>query len=456
MSKQPSENSSGSENQAAQDVAHNAGVGPLLRASRQRVGEDLGDVAAMLRIRFPYLEAIEEGRFADLPGQTYAVGFVRTYAEHLGLDGEEVVRRFKSELAVGNARANLHFPTPMVETSVPGGAIVFVGLVAAALAYGAWYLSTTEERFFSDLVEPLPARLAALVSDKEKLAEPATKEAKEDAPAPVMTTVEQKPESSPEPVKTEAQQTAEKPVQTEETREPGIRLDPAPKRVTAEQSGTMAPTPASETASSAASEPTASSAAPEPTTSSAASESTASSAASETAVSSAASEPTAPAQQQPAMSPPPPPPPPSAAAASETSISTPAETRTEITAQSEPETIVANTETEQPTREAEAAVAEQAVQIAEPASRITVRASANSWIEVRDDFSNTNLVSRLLREGDSYEVPNKIGLSLHTGNAGALEILVDGALVPTIGEAGAVQRGVELDPDALKAGTAAQ
>lgn len=134
----------------------------------------------------------------------------------------------------------------------------------------------------------------------------------------------------------------------------------------------------------------------------------------------------------------------------------PAETRTEITAQSVPETTVANTETEQATREAETAAPEQAVQIAEPASRITVRATANSWIEVRDDFSNTNLVSRLLSEGESYEVPNKIGLSLHTGNAGALEILVDGALVPAIGEAGAVQRGVELDPDSLKAGTAAQ
>ena len=413
MSKQPSENSSGSENQAAQDAAHNAGVGPLLRASRQRVGEDLGDVAAMLRIRFPYLEAIEEGRFADLPGQTYAVGFVRTYAEHLGLDGEEVIRRFKSELAVGNVRADLHFPTPMVETRVPGGAIVFVGLVAAVLAYGAWYLSTTEERFFSDLVEPLPERLAALISDKEKLAEPATKKAKEEAPAPVMTTVEQKPEPLPEPVETEAPQPAEKPAQAEEAQEPETRPGPAPKRVTAEQSGTTASAPASETTSSAAAETTASS---------------------------AAAEIAAPVPQQPATPPPPPPPPPSATVASETAISTPAETRAEITAQSVPET----------------AVPEQAVQIAEPASRITVRATANSWIEVRDDFSNTNLVSRLLSEGESYEVPNKIGLSLHTGNAGALEILVDGALVPAIGEAGAVQRGVELDPDALKAGTAAQ
>ena len=62
------------------------GVGALLRASRMRIGGDLRDVALMLRIRYPYLEAIEEGRFEDLPGQAYAVGFVRAYADHFALD----------------------------------------------------------------------------------------------------------------------------------------------------------------------------------------------------------------------------------------------------------------------------------------------------------------------------------------------------------------------------------
>ena len=58
------------------DSASDTGIGALLRASRMRIGEDLRDVAGMLRIRYPYLEAIEEGRFSDLPGQAYAVGFV--------------------------------------------------------------------------------------------------------------------------------------------------------------------------------------------------------------------------------------------------------------------------------------------------------------------------------------------------------------------------------------------
>ena len=87
-------------------------------------------------------------------------------------------------------------------------------------------------------------------------------------------------------------------------------------------------------------------------------------------------------------------------------------------------------------------------------SRIVVRATSNSWIEVRDDFSNSTLMTGLLAEGEEYRVPDQTGLSLHTGNAGGLEILVDGEAVPAIGGDGAVRRGVQLDPDLLKAGAA--
>jgi len=64
-------------------------------------------------------------------------------------------------------------------------------------------------------------------------------------------------------------------------------------------------------------------------------------------------------------------------------------------------------------------------------------------------------LTRLLRAGDSYRVPDQPGLVLLTGNAGALEILVDGEVVPDLGEAGKVRRNVTLDPDLLRQGAAA-
>jgi hypothetical protein len=89
-------------------------------------------------------------------------------------------------------------------------------------------------------------------------------------------------------------------------------------------------------------------------------------------------------------------------------------------------------------------------------SRILVIARKNSWIQVRDNITNGLVMTRLLRAGDSYRVPDRSGLVLLTGNAGALEILVDGMKVPDLGEAGKVRRNVVLDPDLLRQGTAAE
>jgi len=88
------------------------------------------------------------------------------------------------------------------------------------------------------------------------------------------------------------------------------------------------------------------------------------------------------------------------------------------------------------------------------ASEIVVRAKSDSWIQIRDGIARRLLVTRLLRAGDSYRVPDKPGLTLLTGNAGALEILVGGEAVAPIGGVGAVRRNVALDAESLRAGTA--
>src|SRR5262245_40091699 len=73
-------------------------VGDLLRAERQRRGWTLADAEIYLKIRRSMLEAIEQGRFALLPGRAYALAFARTYAEFLGLNAEDVVERCREEL----------------------------------------------------------------------------------------------------------------------------------------------------------------------------------------------------------------------------------------------------------------------------------------------------------------------------------------------------------------------
>jgi cytoskeleton protein RodZ len=85
--------------------------------------------------------------------------------------------------------------------------------------------------------------------------------------------------------------------------------------------------------------------------------------------------------------------------------------------------------------------------------RVTIRALADCWIQVRAS-DQTIVFSRVLKSGEVYTVPTRSGLSLRTGNAGALEIAVDGKTTPSIGSIGTLRRDVELDPMELEAGTA--
>ena len=64
-------------------------VGQDLRAARLRRGDEIAQVSRALKIRKDHLEALEEDRLEDLPGKTYAIGFVRSYACHLGLDSAQ-------------------------------------------------------------------------------------------------------------------------------------------------------------------------------------------------------------------------------------------------------------------------------------------------------------------------------------------------------------------------------
>jgi hypothetical protein len=72
-----------------------AELGAMMREMRENLGHELDAVARDLRIRLVYLEAIESGRLSDLPGNAYVSGFLRSYSDFLGLEGEEIVRRFK-------------------------------------------------------------------------------------------------------------------------------------------------------------------------------------------------------------------------------------------------------------------------------------------------------------------------------------------------------------------------
>jgi cytoskeleton protein RodZ len=74
-------------------------IGNSLREARLRQGFELPRVEADTKIRAKYLRALEEEHFEVLPGDTYVKGFLRTYAEYLGLDGQLYVDEYNSRFA---------------------------------------------------------------------------------------------------------------------------------------------------------------------------------------------------------------------------------------------------------------------------------------------------------------------------------------------------------------------
>ena len=74
-------------------------IGNSLREARLRQGLDLARVEDDTKIRAKYLQGLEDERFEVLPSETYVKGFLRTYAEYLGLDGQLYVDEYNSRFA---------------------------------------------------------------------------------------------------------------------------------------------------------------------------------------------------------------------------------------------------------------------------------------------------------------------------------------------------------------------
>ncbi len=79
------------------DVKKDENVGAYLKRIREKTRKSTVRVAKEICIRRVYLEAIEEGEYDKTPGIAYTIGFIRSYATHLGLDPDEMVNRFNQE-----------------------------------------------------------------------------------------------------------------------------------------------------------------------------------------------------------------------------------------------------------------------------------------------------------------------------------------------------------------------
>ncbi len=505
------------------DLKVHESIADTLRSARQEHGQELRTVAQVLRIRYAYLEAIENGDFDQLPGAAYAAGFLRTYAEFLGLDGQEIVEQYKREIHGVESTPDLVFPQPVGHNRIPGGAIVLISAVVLSLAYGGWFYLSNEGKNIADLMPAVPETVLAIFSGDGDGQAGVTPEP-EMTPETVLatdSTVEAAPLGDAPPENAEV----ESPV-TVEAAIPAIVADiepPAPTELAAEE----VPLPPADVEVAQDDTMTAEAAPPAPEFL-APNSAPAVDAAEEldVPIPEVVAADTVLIPEIPAV------PVPETMESNETPVSEAPVLEAPVleapvleapvleapvSEDPEPEVLVEIAEpmdlpapppTLAPTATVEpepsvaadislltlAAVAAPAVQgttasagsvepmldetVVIPApptatrdlvlsterlpriygesnqgARIILRAVQDSWVQVRDR-QDALLLTRVLRDGDTYYVPTQDGLTLLTGNAGGIVIEVDGVALAPLGPVGAVRRQIALDPTRLLDGTA--
>ncbi|MFL2668413.1 MAG: helix-turn-helix domain-containing protein [Alphaproteobacteria bacterium] len=320
--------------------------GGTLREIRQGQNLELHDIAKALRIRENYLKGIEDGQFEKLPGPAYANGFVRAYADYLGLEVDEVMRRYK--LAAFNSLSKPSIaPLPITaEARLPTGLVLLVAALLAAGTYGVWYYLTVRGQSSKEVISALPET----ISDFAALTKKPNKK-------------------TMDPVEKIAPKTLEK-------LENQLSI---PKKAL---SPNLAITPEKFTTT------------------------------------------ILPSKTHPNL---------------QLKVKDPSLKKLEV------KRLAATTQSQNVKSEKKVIS-----KLLKPKSRIVLRANAASWVELRE-AGGKRLISKILREGDSYQVPLQAGIKFTTGNAGGVDILIDGKIIASLGPVGAVRRDILLDPDILLA-----
>lgn len=178
-------------------------VGALLRRTRLAQKQDLRDIASYLCIRYQFLQALEENRYKELPGEAYANGFVRSYAAYLGLDAADIISRYKREVAGQdrNERGRAGVDDDESENAAPAPKVLLTSLAALLVVYGMWQAFSGEKEIAP--VEPERIESVTVVEDSYPLPS--------ETPAPAGQETEPAPESVPPvpPVKPEYTEPAE-------------------------------------------------------------------------------------------------------------------------------------------------------------------------------------------------------------------------------------------------------
>lgn len=200
-------------------------VGAMLKEMRLQKGLKIADISKKLCIRKFYLEAIEDSNYNEIPIFPYGIGFIRSYANYLGLNGENIVELYKEETNSSEPK-DMRVLEPQPEATMPGIQYLLISLLAIAIIYAGWMMfNQTEPETEEDL-----GIAAQTVAEPDNSGVVVVEEFNFEPPAEVESVAEEiTPEPRPETEKQiivsddkYVEPQTEAPAKTEETTEAGI------------------------------------------------------------------------------------------------------------------------------------------------------------------------------------------------------------------------------------------
>ena len=363
-------------------------VGEMLRVARVAKGISIENASSALNIRAAQLKALEENNLEGLPGMTYAIGFVRGYANFLSLDPVEVVHKFRVEHGHTPAPSKLSFPEPVAESRMPDLMMVGVGSFLAILVLVIWTIYSNAHSGSSKVAEQIPPAPEATTTSGSSADAATAPKQPEIPPSPLAAALSPAPAAEAPAADTTSQKkedaAASAVAATEQQKTPAVAELAAVKEVPGKTAALVAETPAKETTAKEA----------------------------VTAKEEPAKEDTA--------------------------------KKTEETATKESAEKSSDAAADEKTADENAPI-----KVKRGKSRITLQANQASWVQITDAKQNV-IYRKVLRPGEQYYVPDQPGLSLVTANAGGLEVFVDNKRVQDIGKPGEIVRGITLDASELK------
>lgn len=148
-------------------------IGPILKEARIKKNKNVEDIAEELKIRRVYLEAIEKSNYKEIPEAPYGACFVKTYAQYLGLDANQITNKFKSEINSDCLTKEPNFVevTP-VEAEQPNKKYLVLSLIALVAIYAFWNVflnknednNATEEVVMEEKSDQLPVVVEEFVA----------------------------------------------------------------------------------------------------------------------------------------------------------------------------------------------------------------------------------------------------------------------------------------------------